>query len=243
MKILAIDTTTFLGSVALVEDDRLVSALQQGTSITYSERLISGIDHILQNAGWAKNDIDLIAVAVGPGSFTGLRIGMATAKGLAVALEKPLVGVSSLRVMANSADALDGKVAAILDARRDEVYATVCQYKDGEYIKTIMEECVCPPEDLCASLKKIKGKLICVGDGVRRYRDMLAKKLSGQVLFPHDAKNFPHAAYLATLARERYEEKGTDEAEDLAPNYIRISDAEIGFKGRHSTKSKRGRKK
>jgi tRNA threonylcarbamoyladenosine biosynthesis protein TsaB len=243
MKILAIDTTTFLGSVALVEDDRLVSALQQGTSVTYSERLISGIDHLLQNANWAKDDLDLIAVAVGPGSFTGLRIGMATAKGLAVALGTPLVGVSSLCVMANSADVLDGKVAAILDARRDEVYAAVYQYKDGAYAKTLMDECVLPPDKLCAALKKIKGVKICVGDGARRYRNIFAKKLKGEVAFPHDAKNFPHAGYLATLARERYEEKGADEAEDLAPNYIRISDAEIGFKGRHSKKSKKGRKR
>jgi len=242
MKILAIDTTTFLGSVALVEDEKLVSALQQGTSVTYSERLISGIDHLLNNAEWKKGDIDLIAVAVGPGSFTGLRIGMATAKGLAVALGKPLVGVSSLCVIANGADVHDGKVAAILDARRDEVYAAVYQYKNGACEKTVIDECVLPPDELCAALMKIKGKLTCVGDGARRYKDLLSDNLAEQALFPHDAKNFPHAAYLATIARDRFEEKGADEAEDLAPNYIRISDAEIGFKGRHS-KKKKGAKK
>ena len=239
MKILAIDTTTFLGSVALVEDDQLVSALQQGTSVTYSERLIAGIDHLLANANWTKDDIDLIAVAIGPGSFTGLRIGMATAKGLATALGKPLVGVSSMCVMANSADVLTGKVAAILDARRDEVYAAVYQYKDGAYVKTLMDECVTPPDKLCAALKEIKGAKICVGDGARRYRDLFAKKLKDEAIFPHDAKNFPHAAYLATLARQQYERNGEDAVEDLAPNYVRISDAEIGFRGRHAKKGKK----
>lgn len=239
MKILAIDTTTFLGSIALVENDRLISALQQGTSVTYSERLIAGIDHLLTNADWKKDDLDLIAVAIGPGSFTGLRIGMATAKGMATALDKPLVGVSSLYVMANSADVLNGKVASILDARRDEVYAAVYQYKDGLYGRTLMDECVSPPDKLCAALKKIKGAKICVGDGARRYRDMFATTLKDEAVFPHDAKNFPHAAYLATLAREQYERNGEDVVEDLVPNYVRISDAEIGFRGRHATKGKK----
>lgn len=243
MKILAIDTTTFLGSIALVEDDQLVSALQQGTSVTYSERLISGIDHLLTNANWKKEDLDLIAVAIGPGSFTGLRIGMATAKGLAVALGKPLVGVSSLCAIAYGADIYEGKVAAILDARRDEVYAAVYQYKNGSYEKTLMEECVLSPEQLCAELKKIKGVKLCVGDGARRYRDTLVKKFKDEAAFLHDAKNFPHAGYLATLAKLRFEESGADEAEDLSPNYIRISDAEIGFKGRHPMKPKKGTKK
>jgi tRNA threonylcarbamoyladenosine biosynthesis protein TsaB len=243
MKILAIDTTTFLGSVALVEDDLLVSALQQGTSVTYSERLISGIDHLLTNANWKKEDLDLIAVAIGPGSFTGLRIGMATAKGLAVALGKPLIGVSSLCVIANGADVYDGKVAAILDARRDEVYAAVYQYKKGAFDKTLVDECVLPPEKLCTELKKIKGVKLCVGDGARRYREIFSKKLKDDAAFPHDAKNFPHAGYLATLAKRRFEKSGSDEAEDLAPNYIRISDAEIGFKGRHSKRPKKGTKK
>lgn len=232
MKILAIDTTTFLGSVALVEDDLLIASIQQGTQVTYSERLIHSIDHLLEGARWRKLDIDLIAVALGPGSFTGLRIGLGTAKGLAITLGKPMVGVSSLQVLACGSGSHDRMVVPVIDARRDEVYATAYNFKGGKLSGEAMPETVCPPDALCEKLKGLHGELVLVGDGARRYRELLKSCLGRRAIFPNDAVNFSHGAYLAQLARQKFEEQGGDDVADLVPNYIRKSDAEIGFGGR-----------
>lgn len=232
MKILAIDTTTFLGSIALVEDALLVAATQMGTKVTYSERLIASIDHLLEGAEWNLSEVDLIATAVGPGSFTGLRIGIATAKGLALAASKPLVGASSLEVIAYGGQSYDGPVVAVIDARRDEVYAAAYLFDRGEMSERIMDETVMSPDALCDVLVKMNGTPLLIGDGVRRYGHLFAERAGDRMVTMHDSLNFPHAAYLAHIARDRHLREGADDLVNLAPNYIRLSDAEIGFRGR-----------
>jgi tRNA threonylcarbamoyladenosine biosynthesis protein TsaB len=232
MKILALDTTTFLGSIALVEDNKLVAASQQGTQVTYSQRLISSIDHLLEGAQWDLGALDLIVVARGPGSFTGLRIGLSTAKGLAVALNKPLVGVSSLEVLARGASLHCGITAGVIDARRDEVYSAAYEFDDGELKRTIIDEGVWSPDDLTEELKKLEGRLTLVGDGVRRYIDLFREGLGKKLIEVNDSHHFPHAGYLAMLGRKRFEEGGGDDVVSLVPNYLRQSDAEMGLKGK-----------
>ena len=232
MKILSLDTTTFLGSMALVEDAALVAAIQQGTQVTYSERLINGVNYLLESAGWKIEQIELIAAAVGPGSFTGLRIGLGTAKGIAMALSIPMVGVSSLEVLAAGV-LMNGKAAAIIDARRDQVYSAVYEIESGRISKIMMKESVFDPEDLARELCAIKEDLVLIGDGARRYRDLFEEKIGKHAVFPDDSFNFPHAGHLARLAREKFEKDGCDDLSEIAPNYIRKSDAEIGFMGRH----------
>jgi tRNA threonylcarbamoyladenosine biosynthesis protein TsaB len=230
MKVLAIDTTTFLGSIALVEDSRLVAASQQGIQVTYSERLISSIDHLLEGARWDLSDLDLIVVAKGPGSFTGLRIGLSTAKGLAVALNKPLVGVSSLKALAFGSAMHDGVTVSVIDARREEVYAAAYRFEGGRLIETLIDEGVWPPSELVKKLNESEGKLALVGDGVRRYIDLFNKGLGKKLIEVNDSQHFPHAGYLAMLGREVFEEGGGDDVVSLVPNYLRQSDAEIGLK-------------
>ncbi len=232
MKVLAIDTTTFLGSIAMVDDDILIAAMQLGTEVTYSERLMESIDHLLAGGRWRLADVDLIGVAAGPGSFTGLRIGIATAKGLAVALGKPLVGVSSLEVVAYGAHLFDGTVVAVIDARRDEVYAAAYRFEEG-VTRVVMDACVCAPKELGKRVARIDGPLIAVGDGARRYGEVFREIIGDRLFASDDALNFPHGAYCAALARRWFEKEGGDDVSQLVPHYLRHSDAEIGFKGRH----------
>lgn len=232
MRILAIDTTTLLGSIALVEDDRLIASVQQGTEMTYAERLLSGIDYMLTCAQWNRESLDLIAVAQGPGSFTGLRIGIATSKGLCVALNKPLKGASSLQVLALGAPNSSEIVVPVIDARRDEVYAAVYRYSLDRTLTREQEEFVCPPSALVDRLRNVEGQFTILGDGARRYREVIATGLGSRAHFPGDAFNFPHAYHLASVAREKFMREGGDDMVALVPNYIRHSDAEIGFQGR-----------
>lgn len=232
MKVLAIDTTTYLGAIALSDDDTLVAAMQLGTEVTYSERLIEGVDCLLKNARLNLADVDLIGVATGPGSFTGLRIGIATAKGLAVALERPLVGVPSLEIVAYGAHLFNGTVVAIIDARREEVYAAAYRFAAGGMTQTVMDVRVCSPKELGTEMALIEGPLVAVGDGLRRYGALFREMVGDRLVASDDALNFPHGAYCAALARRRFEREGGDHVSRLVPHYVRHSDAEIGFKGR-----------
>jgi len=233
MKVLAIDTTTFLGSIAIVDNDRLIASVQQGTEVTYSERLIAGINHVIDGAGWKVQDVDLIAVACGPGSFTGLRIGMGTAKGLAMAIQKPMVGVSSLEVLALGVSLYPGIVIPVIDARRDEVYSSAYRFVDGEMREVLLSEHVSPPAVLCERIKALNENIVMVGDGIRRYGDLFREHLKNRLVEADDALHFPHAAYAAKLGLKRFRENGADDEAQLIPNYIRESDADIGFRGRH----------
>jgi len=231
MRILAIDTTTMFGSVALCEERRLVAEEQLGVEVTHSERLITTLEHLLALSKWPKESLDGIAVAVGPGSFTGLRIGLATAKGLALGLNKPLVGVSSLLILAHNCVISPANVVAIIDARRSEVYAAAYKFEKGRP-KCILKEMVSDPNLLCKRLLSIKGQLLLVGDGVAVYEKAFRRLLGDRATIPPSGFNFPHAAHLANIAYERLKRGSSDDIVSLVPNYLRHSDAEIGFRGK-----------
>lgn len=227
MKILSIDTSTVYGSVALSEGCRLIAQEQQGVSGTHSERLLASIDHLLQLSGWKINDINAICVAIGPGSFTGLRIGLGTAKGIALSLDCPIVGISSLKSLFLNVTDFDGTIVTLIDARRGELYASAYKNK-----KIVLKECVLPPNDLIGKLKKNKGKIILVGDGALAYRDTLQKSLGKRLIISEGSSCFSEAHNLALLALPRLKKNKCDDLASLTPNYIRRSDAEIGFLGK-----------
>lgn len=232
MRILAIDTSTMFGSVALCEDGRLIAEEQLGVDVTHSERLTATIEHLFAVSGWPKDSIDGIAVAIGPGSFTGLRIGLATAKGLALGLKKPIAGVSSLRVLAHKGFLFPETVVPVIDAKRGEVYCSAYRF-NGEKIKCVMKETVLDPKLLGLRLKKIRGKLLLVGDGVVTYEKLFKRMLGAKAVIPNFDLPFPHASHLAMIARDHLRRQG-DDLVKLVPNYLRHSDAEIGFRGREA---------
>lgn len=239
MRILSIDTTTVRGSVALSEGERLVAQEVQGAPGTHSERLMVTIDHLMGLAGWGRDAIEGIAVAIGPGSFTGLRIGLATAKGMALAVGCPVAGVSSLQSLALNGEGFPGTVVSLVDARRGELYAAAYAVRAGKGPKRVMKECVLPPDTLIRKLKAIKGPLLLVGDGALAFEQELRRALGKRAVVPGGATPFPQAINLARLAYRKLRAGKGDDCSALVPNYVRRSDAEIGFLGNAARRNRK----
>ena len=235
MKILSIDTSTVFGSVAISEGGRLVAQEQQGVAGTHSERLLLSIEHLLSIAGWTRASIDALAVAAGPGSFTGLRIGIATAKGMALALDRPIVGISSLDALALNGESFAGTVVPLIDARRGELYAAAWRFDLGAGMRRIMDDCVLPPDALAEKLSVIDGPMLLLGDGALAYAEKLTSAVGPRAILASGGQCLPQAVNLAFLALPRLESSEFDKLAELVPNYIRRSDAEIGFNKRHAT--------
>jgi tRNA threonylcarbamoyladenosine biosynthesis protein TsaB len=232
MRLLCIDTTAVAGSVALAEGTRLVAQEQQGVAGTHSERLLASIEHLLAAARWRCEEIEGIAVAIGPGSFTGLRIGLATAKGMALAEGIPIAGVSSLASLALNGSGFAGTVIPLIDARRDELYAAAWKVEAGGAMHPVLAEVVSPPDGVIRQLSAIDGELLLTGDGALRYGAQIAAALGLRAHIAVGTMLWPQAVNLALLAHERLAKGKGDDVATLVPNYIRHSDAEIGFLGK-----------
>ena len=164
MKILALETSAKAVSAAVSEDGKILASGYQDTGLTHSRTLMPIVEHILKNADLTVHDMDVIAAAVGPGSFTGIRIGVAAAKGLACAAQKPVVGVSTLAAMARNVAFMDGLVVCAMDARRQQVYNALFEAKDG-HLTRLTEDRAISLEDLAAELKASPLPRTIVGDG------------------------------------------------------------------------------
>ena len=166
MKILALETSAKAVSAAVSEDGKILCSGYQDTGLTHSRTLMPIVEHILKNAGLTVADMDAIAVAAGPGSFTGIRIGVAAAKGLAFAADKPAVGVSTLAAMARNVAFCDGLVVCAMDARRQQVYNALFQAKDGQLTRLTPDRAI-SLEELAAELANDPRPKTVVGDGAR----------------------------------------------------------------------------
>lgn len=222
--------------MALTDGARLVAQEQQGVAGTHSERLITSIDHLLSLAGWQIKDIEGVAVAIGPGSFTGLRIGIAAGKGIALANSIPAAGVSSLCSLAENGRGFEGAVASLIDARRGELYFALYKFGKTGAPKVIVRECAMAPEKVAAAIKRMRARTLLVGDGAVQYAEFFRKKLGSRAVMPAVSSQFACAANLAVLAEAKLKTGG--DGDSLAPNYIRLSDAEIGFRGKAVTSDK-----
>lgn len=232
MRILSIDTASRFGSVALSDGDRLITQLQYGGRGTHSEHLLLSIDNILVISGFRRDQIEAVAIATGPGSFTGLRVGCAAAKGMALALACPVAGVSSLLSLALNARGYAGTIVTLIDARRGEIYAAGWVFGKTGRPKAVICECVLPPEALIRRLKEVEGKMILVGDGAIEYGGRIRKEIGTRVEISAGTQCLPQAVNLAILSLPDFVSGKRCDLETLIPNYIRRSDAEIGFRGR-----------
>ena len=223
MKILAIDTSTASGGIALLEDDQLIAELTTCTQKTHAERLLPLIKTLLGGVNTKIEDVDGFALTIGPGSFTGLRIGLATIKGLAWSLNKPVVGVSTLEALAMNIPYSDKPVCPMLDARKKEVYAGI--YKCNDNGPTcIMDDATISPQLLIESIKE---PTIFIGNGVNVYRDVIKNTLKDLAIFAPSHLWSIRALNIGLLAWKMFKKGGAGDSENVNLDYLRASEAEI----------------
>jgi len=216
MRVLAVETSTLAGGVALLDGERPVAEYVLDVSVTHSERLLATIDRVLADARWRPRDVQGLAVAVGPGSFTGLRIGIGTVKGLAVALRVPVAAVPTLDAMAAAVPSSALPICPVLEARRNEVYASLYRFAaDG--LRREWEYLALTPQALAARLLE---PTLLIGDGVDLVESPHARRLP-------PPRRLPSPACVAVLGRERLLLGDTVGAAELVPLYIRPSEAEL----------------
>lgn len=220
MYLLALDTATNSGGVALARNAELVGLVMIKRPLDYSERILEYVDLVLRQFDLQPGDVDCFVAAVGPGSFTGLRIGIATVKGFAQSLDRPVVGISSLAALAFRFRHVASRVCPMMDARRQQVFAGLFEAKETE-VRPLLEERACRPADWLHSLPP--EPCLCVGDGAQMYASMIAG------LRPQDRVLRTDNAILPELCRLGYEAYVRGEAttpERLAAHYLRPADAE-----------------
>ena len=223
LTVLAVDTSTPTCSVALATDRRVVAEILTTRRDTHSIHLMPMVEQSLKTAGRNLGDIDAFAVVRGPGSFTGLRIGLGAVKGLAASMDKPVVGVSSLEALAFQAAIPERLICAMLDARKDEVYTGRFRLTEG-WVKAEVAPTVGAPEDAIAGIDEA---CVLIGNGALLYADMIQSKLGDRAFLPPLGMHLIRASSVAWLGLERLRHAQEDDLMRLAPEYIRPSDAQI----------------
>lgn len=225
MRILAVDTATKSCSVAITEEKIVLEELTTDNGQTHSRHLLEMIHAVMQSTGLAMSSLDGFAVTRGPGSFTGLRIGISSIKGLALAVNKPVMGISSLEALAQQSEPEAERICAIIDARKGEVYAAFYQVTP-EGLNPENDEVALPPHEL---LMDISEPCVFVGSGAMIYRDVITEKLGDHACFAQPAQHIIRASTVALLALKRFENGEVGEIAEWVPHYIRKSDAELNF--------------
>ena len=231
MKILAIDTSTMLGGIAIMDEITLIAETRLNVKSTHSERLMTEIEHCLKQSSLKISDIDVFAVAIGPGSFTGLRIGLSTVKGLSYATGKPIVSVPTLDALALNFPYSRYPVCTMLDARKKEVYAALFKWEDDNFKKLINETSVNPEEFMSNVLLRGEyDKIIFAGEGAVIYKNKIIDAMGEKAVFASPEKTVPSPANVASLGMKKALRGEFSEPVSLAPVYIRRSEAEVKWK-------------
>lgn len=224
MRILALETSAKAVSAAVTEDGRLLALGFQDTGLTHSRTLMPIVEHLLKNTDLAMADMDAVAAAVGPGSFTGIRIGVSAAKGLAFAASIPTVGVSTLAAMARNAAFADGLVVCAMDARRNQIYNALFEAKNGRLTRLTPDRAI-GLDELSEELREDSRPKTVVGDGGRLCAGALtAAGVDCRLAPPHLLMQ--SAATVALEAEEAAQNGGLVSAQELLPVYLRPPQAE-----------------
>ena len=225
MKLLVLDSSGLVASVALIEDDRLIAEYTTGNKLTHSQTLLPMLNEVIKRTSFEMEDIDAIAVAKGPGSFTGLRIGAATAKGLGLALNKPIVPVPTVDGLAYQLFGTSKIICPMMDARRKQVYTGFYRFEGGE-MKVLKEQCAQSVEDTLDQLREYNESVIFLGDGVPVYHDEIMEKMGESAIFAPAHANRQRAAAVGALAQVYFAHGIYESADEFVPDYLRKSQAE-----------------
>jgi tRNA threonylcarbamoyladenosine biosynthesis protein TsaB len=218
--------------VAVLEEDRILGELTTNLHRNHSVRLMPAIDRLLRELALSVNDLDAVAVAQGPGSYTGVRIGVTTAKTIAWSRNLPLIGVSSLAALAMNGRHFDGGIVPLFDARRGRAYTGLYQRSDDGLVQMVREERVIPVDQWLGELSGL-GPMLFLGDDVNRFRDQIEAALGNQVVFGCPPENVTRASMLGQLAYARWR-KGEVADESFAPNYLQRTEAEVKWSTRQN---------
>lgn len=226
MKIIGIESSSLVASVALVSDDTVIAEYTVDYQKTHSQTLLPMLDEILRMTETDVSEADAIAVAGGPGSFTGLRIGAATAKGLGLAAGKPLIHVPTVDAMAYGLFGAQDIICPIMDAKRGQVYTGLYRFDDEGHFEVLQPAEAVDIREILEKIEKLGGKAIFLGDGVPVFRETVTAVLGEKAVFAPAHVSRQRAASVAALGLQYFREGKTVSASDFAPEYFRISQAE-----------------
>ena len=233
MRLLAIDTSSLTATAALLDDNKLVGEYTLNHKKNHSQKLMPMIEELLDSCDTKPKEIDVFAVSLGPGSFTGLRIGIATMAAMAQALDKEVVGVPTLEALAYNLFNIQGLICPIIDAQKDLVYTALYRWTDGNMAE-VMGQQVISIDGLIDVLKGKSEKIFFIGDGLERFGTGLKDNLGQRIAVPPSKLLIPSASSVAEVAKIKIK-KGIKT--DIVPIYMRKSEAEVQYE-----KKMKGRK-
>ncbi len=225
MRILALESSGLVASVAIVEEEQTIAEYTMNYKKTHSQTLLPMLDEIVKMTEMDLHTIDAIAISGGPGSFTGLRIGSATAKGLGLALEKPLIHVPTLEGLAYNLCISSALICPIMDARRNQVYTGIYRFEDGK-MQVVREQTAIDVGELADYVNGLGEAVTFLGDGVPVYKEQLQEKLSVPYTFAPANMNRQRAASVGLLGIRYLKEGKIETAAEHQPEYLRVSQAE-----------------
>jgi len=232
MKVLAVESSAMVAAAAVIDEERLMGEYTLNHRKTHSQKLMPLIEELLDSLELTLMDIDVLAVSKGPGSFTGLRIGISTVKGLAQAANKPVIGIPTLDSLAYNLACSKGIICPIMDARREQVYTSIYRWNSAirnnakGNLERLDEYMAVPIVELLQKLKGYKEPVVFNGDGVPVYREIILKELGERASFAPPSAAMQRAGSLAVLALEKAQKGQTEGYNDLVPFYLRKSQAE-----------------
>ena len=242
MKILALDSSGLVAAVAILIDDCLAAEYTTNFKKTHSQTLLPMLDEVVQMTGLELSEMDAIAVAAGPGSFTGLRIGSATAKGLGLALDKPIIGVPTVDALAYNLYGTNDLICPIMDARRNQVYTGLYTFEKGQF--TILSEQQATKIDQIIEVIRERmaeqptySKVIFLGDGVEVHSEKIRESLGDSAFFAPAHLSKQRAGAVAVLAGQYYKKGRMVDAREHEPVYLRLSQAERELKEKMAKQS------
>ena len=225
MKILALESSGLVASVAVMEDQKMIGEFTTNFKKTHSQTLLPMLDELIKTLDMELSDIDAIAVSKGPGSFTGLRIGSATAKGLGLALNKPLIPVPTVDALAYNLCGTAHLICPMMDARRQQVYTGLYAFENGHF-KVVLPQRAVPVEEIIDEINQRGRSVIFLGDGVPVYKTLIESSVKTEYQFAPAHLAYQRAGALGALAQIYYSEGKIESASAHRPDYLRVSQAE-----------------
>jgi tRNA threonylcarbamoyladenosine biosynthesis protein TsaB len=232
MYILGIETATKTGGVAIVSEDGVLAEYTLNIEVTHSERLMSTVDRVFKDTGLRMASIDGFGVSIGPGSFTGLRIGLSTVKGLAFTTGKPVAAVPTLKALAWNMPYARYPVCPLLDARKKEVYAALYRYEGRELVQELLET-VLPLAELA---ERVVGEVLFTGEGARLFAGDIERLFAGRAHLAPRSATVPSAASIAEIALGMINVGRQTGPDGLSPMYIRRPEAELAWEKRERSR-------